>query len=85
MIQIAILISGGGSNLQCLIDSSVQMKNERYLSDDKKFNICTVISDRDAAGLEKAEKAGIKTILIDRKINPDVRYTVQANDPQVAV
>ena len=68
MLQIAVLISGGGSNLQCLIDSSVQMEKKRYLSDDKKFKICTVISDREAAGLKRAEKAGIQTILIDRKI-----------------
>ncbi|MBI9099560.1 MAG: phosphoribosylglycinamide formyltransferase [Spirochaetaceae bacterium] len=61
MLQIAVLISGGGSNLQCLIDT---MKD----SGEKEFSICTVISDREASGLKRAEKAGIETHLVDRKI-----------------
>ena len=68
MLQIGVLISGGGSNLQSLIDYSAEMRNERYLSDDYKFNISAVISDRNASGLQRAEKAGITTHLINRKI-----------------
>jgi len=36
-------------------------------SGNEGFSICSVISDREAAGLQRAEKAGIKTHLIDRK------------------
>jgi len=61
LLQIAVLISGGGSNLQSLIDNS-------KLSDGLGFNISAVVSDRKASGLQRAEKAGIKTCLIDRKI-----------------
>lgn len=60
MLQIAVLISGGGSNLQSLIDGL-------EVSGDNGYTICTVISDREAPGLQRAEKAGILTHLIDRK------------------
>lgn len=60
MLQIAVLISGGGSNLQTLIDRSTNVEN-------CGFKISVVIADRDASGLKRAEKAGIQTSLIDRK------------------
>lgn len=60
MLQVAVLISGGGSNLQTLIDKSSDAVN-------CGFEICSVIADRAAAGLERAEKAGIESFLIDRK------------------
>jgi len=71
LLQIAVLISGGGSNLQCLIDSMNKSGNIG-------FSICSVISDREAAGLQKAEKAGIKTHLVDRKIGR-VKLSSQIN------
>ena len=60
MFKIAVLISGGGSNLQSLIDAAAAGR----LGD---AEICIVISDRPAAGLDRAADAGIKTELADRK------------------
>lgn len=60
MLQIAVLISGSGSNLQSLIDCSQSYSD--------KFEIYAVLSDREAPGLKKAEKAGIITHLLDRNI-----------------
>ena len=59
MFSISVLISGGGSNLQSLIDAC----------SDGRLNgkINMVISDREAFGLERAEKAGIPAVLVDRK------------------
>ncbi len=57
MLQVAVLISGGGSNLQALID----------YSGENQFEICSVISDRYSSGLERAVEAGIDTFSIDRK------------------
>ena len=56
MLQIAVLISGSGSNLQSLID------------DRNGYSICHVISDRKADGLKRAENAGIETSVVDSKI-----------------
>ena len=60
MLQIAILISGNGSNLQALINHS-RAKGGSY-------SITAVIADREAEGLKRAKNAGIETFLIDRKI-----------------
>ena len=59
MFKIAVLVSGGGSNLQSIIDSI----------EDGSLNceIEYVISDRPCYGTERAEKHGIKTITLDRK------------------
>ncbi|MBK5932096.1 phosphoribosylglycinamide formyltransferase [Halochromatium salexigens] len=52
--RLAVLISGSGSNLQALIDDSQRA--------DAPFEIGLVISNRaDAAGLERAGRAGIPT------------------------
>ncbi|GGH04412.1 phosphoribosylglycinamide formyltransferase [Glycocaulis albus] len=57
---IAVLISGRGSNLQCLIDACA--------ADDYPARIVAVISNRpDAYGLERAREAGISAIAIDHK------------------
>ena len=59
-VRIAVLVSGGGTNLQTLIDS-VQ-------KGDINGEITIVISDRENAyALERARKHGIKAIYIDRK------------------
>lgn len=56
MKNIAVLISGSGSNLQSLIDAKLPMK------------IQVVISDReDAYGLIRAKKAGIQAIFLSKK------------------
>jgi len=61
MIKIAVLVSGGGTNLQALIDA--------WKKDDLGGGeLSLVISSKAGVGaLERAEKAGIKTITIERK------------------
>ena len=59
MPKIAVLISGGGSNLQSVIDN---IKNR-----DLDCSIEYVIADRECHGIERAENEGIKTVLLDRK------------------
>ena len=56
-LRVVVLISGRGSNLQRLIDRSAS---------DLPAEIVGVISNRpDAAGLARAEKAGIPTVVVD--------------------
>lgn len=58
MRSIVVLISGGGSNLQAIID---HIKAEKL-----DVQISLVLSNReDAYGLKRAEKAGIPTAIID--------------------
>lgn len=60
MLNIAVLVSGGGTNLQALIDA--QEKGEL-----KGGRICSVISSSgDAYALTRAEKAGIETFILER-------------------
>lgn len=59
MLKIAVLVSGGGSNLQSIIDEAK----------DINCSIEMVISDRPCYGLERAEGHGINTMMIDRKIH----------------
>lgn len=59
-LPIVVLISGGGSNLQSIIDSIA----------DNTLNarLCAVISNKpDAYGIERAKKANIPTEIIDHK------------------
>jgi len=57
---IVVLISGSGSNLQALIDQSLQGKLD--------ITISAVVSNKaDAFGLERAHKAGIPTHVLDHK------------------
>jgi len=73
MIKIAVLVSGGGTNLQALIDA--RDKNELGGGE-----LSLVISSKPGVGaLERAEKAGIKAITIERK-----KYT-RLEDFDVAV
>lgn len=61
--NVVVLISGSGSNLQALIDST---------GADNPVNICAVISNRaDAYGLTRAKQAGIATCVLDHKQYPD--------------
>ena len=54
--KVAVLVSGGGTNLQTLIDYEVEHKVEC------PYEIVVVISDhKDAFALERAQKAGIPT------------------------
>lgn len=59
-LNLAILISGNGSNLQALIDSCAQ--------DSYPAKIALVISNNpDAYGLQRARDAGIKAVVINHK------------------
>jgi phosphoribosylglycinamide formyltransferase 1 len=61
--RLGVLISGRGSNLQALIDA---IHDGRL-----KATIAVVISNRaDAAGLERARKAGIEAVCIDHRTFP---------------
>jgi phosphoribosylglycinamide formyltransferase-1 len=61
MIKIAVLVSGGGTNLQALIDAWKKHELEGG-------ELSLVISSKpDVGALERAEKAGIKAITIERK------------------
>jgi phosphoribosylglycinamide formyltransferase-1 len=61
MVNIAVLVSGGGTNLQALIDAQ---QAGRFSGG----RICTVISSRpDAYALERAVKAGIPHIVLARR------------------
>jgi phosphoribosylglycinamide formyltransferase-1 len=62
--RIAVLISGGGSNLQALIDSTQDAG--------AAAGIRLVISNRaDAGGLERARRAGIPALVIDHRAHAD--------------
>ncbi|WP_338937443.1 phosphoribosylglycinamide formyltransferase [Fusobacterium pseudoperiodonticum] len=58
--KIAVLVSGSGSNLQSIIDN---VENGNL-----NCEITYVIADRECYGLQRAEKHGIETLLLDRKI-----------------
>ena len=60
MFKIAVLISGGGSNLQSIIDTISTSK--------AGYDISCVIADRECYGIERAEDNHIKTKIFDRKI-----------------
>lgn len=63
--RIAVLVSGGGTNLQALINAE-----QRGII--KSGSITLVISNKsDAYALTRAANAGIETAVIDKKGNPD--------------
>ncbi len=63
-LRVVVLISGGGSNLQALIDGQQAGTLD--------VNIAGVISNRpDVFGLERAQSAGIATLCLDHKQFPD--------------
>ena len=65
MINISVMVSGGGSNLQALIDG---VKDGRI----KGAKIVLVVSSKEGAyALERAEREGIKTVVISKKDYPD--------------
>jgi phosphoribosylglycinamide formyltransferase 1 len=62
--RVAVLISGRGSNLQALLDRSVQP--------DAAFEVALVVSNRaEAPGLARAVAAGIAALTIDDRKFPD--------------
>ncbi|MCL2181335.1 MAG: phosphoribosylglycinamide formyltransferase [Treponema sp.] len=61
MIKIAVLVSGGGTNLQNLIDA---WKEEKLSGGELSL---VISSAKGAFALERAKEAGIKTAVIERK------------------
>ena len=65
MFRIAVMVSGGGTNLQAIIDAIDSGK----ITDTE---IAVVISNNaDAFALERAKKAGIKAVCVSRKEIPN--------------
>ncbi|MDR1831202.1 MAG: phosphoribosylglycinamide formyltransferase [Fusobacteriaceae bacterium] len=60
MFRLAVLVSGGGTNLQSVID--------HVEAGELPCEIVAVIADRPCYGLVRAENHGIKGILLDRKL-----------------
>ena len=58
--RIAVFISGSGSNLQSIIDN---IENGTL-----NCEISYVIADRECFGLERAEKHGIKSIMLPKNM-----------------
>ena len=75
MKNIIVLVSGGGTNLQAILDA--QSRGER-----KGGRVSCVISSKEGAfALERAAKAGVKTRVIPRKEFADVAlYTKAVTD-----
>ena len=72
MTRIAVLVSGGGTNLQALIDA--QARGEL-----KNGEIAAVISSKEGAyALERAQKAGIPGYVVARKAFSSNREMTQA-------
>lgn len=70
MKNIVVLVSGGGTNLQALIDSEKrgEIKGGKIT--------CVISSKENAYALERAKKAGISTVTIPRKkYNDNVSYS----------
>ncbi len=84
-MKVCVLISGSGSNLQALIDA----RNEKRID----IDIVNVISNRaDARGLERANKAGIPTSILDHQGFADrnefdraLAVLIGAGNPQLVI
>ena len=60
MKKIAVLVSGGGTNLQALIDAQGKVLNSGKIT-------LVVANNKDAYALERAKKAGIETAVVLKK------------------
>ena len=65
-IRLAVLISGGGTTLQNMIDQIAAGKLKAEIG-------VVVASKAGIAGIERAKKAGLKTVVVDRKQVTDGR------------
>ena len=66
MVRIAVLVSGGGTNLQALIDAE-----KRGELGDGRIT-CVISSKPDAYALKRAKDNFIKTKVLERKAYPDI-------------
>ena len=63
-LNIGVLLSGSGTNLQAIIDA---------VRDGLPVNVACVVSSRpDAYGIERAKAAGIPTVVLNRDVYADV-------------
>ena len=70
-VRVAVLCSGGGTNLQAILDSAAAGAIP-------SGEIALVVSDSaQAFALERAKKAGVKTFVVDKKQYPDRREREQ--------
>ncbi|MCW8826230.1 MAG: phosphoribosylglycinamide formyltransferase [Gammaproteobacteria bacterium] len=84
-MPIVVLISGGGTNLQAIIDAAA--------SGELPVTIEAVVSDKpNAYGLERAQKAGIKTLTLEYKgfesreaYDVALQQLIEAQSPQLVV
>ena len=61
MVNVAVLVSGGGTNLQAILDAQAR-------GDIPNGRVCAVISSKDGAyALERAKKAGVPGYVIRRR------------------
>lgn len=75
MLNIVALVSGGGTNLQALIDA----QNRGEIPNGKIT--CVIASKPDAYALERARKNGIKTRVLARKAYADIQtYSAAMRD-----
>jgi phosphoribosylglycinamide formyltransferase-1 len=87
--RVVVLVSGGGTNLQALIDATTSPEQDAESS----AEIVAVGSDRDGIeGLERAERAGIPTFVVRTSDHEDradwdvaLAETVAAHDPDLVV
>ena len=72
MVRTAVLVSGGGTNLQAIIDAN---RNGGI----KNCELAAVISSKpEAYAVKRAENAGIPVYIIDRSLYPDRASFTQA-------
>lgn len=72
MLRISVLVSGGGTNLQAVIDSI-----ETGRIKDAKI-ACIISSNPNAFALERGIRHGIKTLVIDKKQYPAMSLRTKA-------
>lgn len=75
MMNIAVLVSGGGTNLQALIDA----QKSGIITNGKIT--CVISSNPNAYALERAKQNDIKTVVLNRKNYDDVhKYSADLRD-----
>lgn len=65
MLRVLVCVSGGGTNLQAIIDAKASGKLEHAEI------VCVISNKKDAYALGRAEKAGIKNVCVSPKDFPD--------------
>ena len=65
MLNIAVLVSGGGTNLQAILDSQARGENPNG-------QVTLVVASKPGVyALERAAKAGVESVVVSRKNYPD--------------